>query len=68
MLSRSPRLRVEHVDEQLERDALDWLRHRDERELSFVDATSFVTMRRRAVHEALAFGGDFAAAGFVELR
>jgi predicted nucleic acid-binding protein len=43
-------------------------RRRDDREYSFVDATSFALMRRLAMHEALAFDGDFAAAGFVELR
>jgi len=34
----------------------------------FVDATSFALMRKLRMREALAFGGDFAAAGFVELR
>ncbi len=67
-LSRSPRVHVEHVTDQLERQALSWLRQRDDREFSFVDATSFAVMRRRSVHDALAFDGDFAAAGFVELR
>jgi predicted nucleic acid-binding protein len=33
-----------------------------------VDATSFVVMRHRRLTEALAFDGDFAAAGFVEVR
>ncbi|HKG04390.1 MAG TPA: hypothetical protein VKB03_14530 [Conexibacter sp.] len=41
---------------------------RNEREYSFVDATSFAVMRRRRIREALAFDGDFSAAGFVELR
>jgi predicted nucleic acid-binding protein len=40
----------------------------DDREFSFVDATSFAVMRRRGVHQAFAFDNDFAAAGFVELR
>jgi predicted nucleic acid-binding protein len=35
---------------------------------SFVDATSFVVMRSLEIREALAFDGDFTAAGFVELR
>jgi uncharacterized protein len=40
----------------------------DQRECSFVDATSFAVMRRRRIREALAFGGEFGAAGFIELR
>jgi predicted nucleic acid-binding protein len=51
-----------------EDEALAWLRRHDEREYSFVDATSFAFMRARGITEALAFDGDFAAAGFVELR
>ena len=54
--------------EEDERLAWLWLRNRPEREYSFVDATSFVLMRRHAIHEAFAFDGDFASAGFVELR
>jgi predicted nucleic acid-binding protein len=65
---RSPRLSVEHVDEAAEEDAWLWLRRHDERSYSFVDATSFATMRRRRLLEALAFDGDFTAAGFVEVR
>lgn len=61
-------IRVHSVDAELEREALEWLRRHDEREYSFVDATSFAFMRRNAITEALAFDGDFAAAGFVELR
>jgi predicted nucleic acid-binding protein len=62
------RLRVEHVPAVLESEALEWLRARDEREYSFVDATSFALMRRLGIREAFAFDGDFGAAGFVELR
>ncbi len=62
------RLHVEHVDEALEHDAIGWLKRHDEREYSFVDATSFALMRRLGVREAFAFDGDFAAAGFIELR
>jgi predicted nucleic acid-binding protein len=67
-LERSPRLQVVHVSAGLEDEALEWLRRHDEREYSFVDATSFALMRSLGIHEALAFDGDFAAAGFVELR
>ncbi len=66
-LSRS-RIEVVHLDQKLEREALAWLRRHDEREYSFVDATSFAFMRRNGLADALAFDGDFAAAGFVELR
>ncbi|MEA1902031.1 MAG: VapC toxin family PIN domain ribonuclease, partial [Actinomycetota bacterium] len=34
----------------------------------FVDATSFQVMINSRIDTALAFDGDFAAAGFVELR
>ncbi len=67
-VDRSPRIELLTVDDDIEDDALGWLRQHDEREYSFVDATSFAIMRKRRIHEALAFDGDFAAAGFVELR
>lgn len=63
-----PTITVVHVDPDEEQDAWRWLQRRDEREYSFVDATSFAVMRRRRMREALAFDGDFSAAGFVELR
>lgn len=65
-LARTVRLRVEFVSRDLEDEALRWLRQHDEREYSFVDATSFSLMRSLRIGEALAFDGDFAAAGFVE--
>ena len=68
MLARSPRVDVVAVDEKLEEESLAWLRRHDERAYSFVDATSFALMRRLGIRDALAFDGDFAAAGFVELR
>ena len=61
-------LALERVEEDLENDAWRWLRAHDERPYSFVDATSFALMRKLRIREALAFDGDFAAAGFVELR
>lgn len=64
----SPRVDVLTVTQADEEAAIDWLRPHDEREYSFVDATSFATMRRLGLREALAFDGDFAAAGYVELR
>ncbi len=48
--------------------ALRWLRRHDEREYSFVDATSFAVMRAERITEVLTFDDDFGAAGFVALR
>lgn len=67
-LERSPRLQIVRVDMDLEADAFRWLRRHDEREYSFVDSTSFALMRSRKIREAMAFDGDFTAAGFVEIR
>jgi uncharacterized protein len=67
-LGRTARLSVIFVSEELEEQALRWLRRHDERDYSFVDATSFALMRSLRIKEALAFEGDFEAAGFVELR
>ena len=64
----SPRLSVVHVSPELEEVALAWLRRHDERRYSFVDATSFAVMRSLKIKDALAFDGDFSAAGFRELR
>jgi predicted nucleic acid-binding protein len=64
----SSRLEVLTVTESDEQAAFDWLRRHDERGYSFVDATSFSTMRRLGLREALAFDGDHAAAGFIEMR
>jgi uncharacterized protein len=61
-------VRVEHVTPELEEEAWQWLGKRDEREYSFVDATSFALMRKRRITNAYAFDDDFSAAGFVELR
>jgi len=67
-LEQSGRIEVARIDEQVEDDALEWLRQHDERVYSYVDATSFAFMRARRITDALTFDGDFSAAGFVELR
>ncbi len=67
-LGRSRRVRVIHVTPELEANALIWLRRHDERSYSFVDATSFAVMRSMKIRDALAFDGDFTAAGLRELR
>ena len=68
LIARSATLSVHRVDEETEREAWIWLRRHDERVYSFVDATSFAMMRKLSLLEALAFDGDFSAAGFVEVR
>ena len=67
-VSASPRVEVIRVSEPAESAAEQWLRQRDDREFSWVDATSFATMRELRTTEAFAFDGDFSAAGFTELR
>jgi len=67
-LEQTRRLQIVRIEAETERDAWEWLKRRDEREYSYVDATSFALMRRLAIREALAFDDDFAAAGFVLLR
>lgn len=67
-VERSPRVRVIRVEEAEEASAWRWLRRHDERSYSFVDATSFAVMKLMKIRQALAFDGDFTAAGFTELR
>jgi predicted nucleic acid-binding protein len=63
-----PGVEVETVTPADLKAAWAWLSRHDERPYSFVDAVSFRVMQRRRLSEALAFDGDFAAAGFVEVR
>lgn len=66
LVGRSNRVSVALVNDTIDERAWAWLRNRDERNYSYVDATSFEIMRRERISEALAFDGDFTAAGFVE--
>ena len=68
VLESARKLALHAVTAEQESRAWAWLRSRDEREYSFVDATSFEVMRQRRLREALAFDNDFAAAGYIELR
>ena len=68
LLERSERVSLVVVDGPIDERAWQWLRRHDERAYSYVDATSFEIMRRERITEALAFDGDFTAAGFVEAR
>lgn len=67
-LQRTRRVEMVFVNEEIEEQALGWLRRHDERAYSFVDATSFALMRSLRVTRALAFDEDFASAGFEQLR
>lgn len=68
LVERSARVSVLDIEPGTSRRAWEWLRRHDERVYSYVDATSFEIMRRERITEALAFDGDFTAAGFVEVR
>ena len=65
-VGQSNRVSVAVVDDAIDERAWAWLRLRDERTYSYVDATSFEIMRRERINEALAFDGDFTAAGTTE--
>ncbi len=68
LIEHSETVDVVHIPPDIEEEAWRWLERHDERAYSFVDATSFAVMRRRGLLEALAFDGDFTAAGFAEMR
>lgn len=68
LLDQTSRCQVQQISSEVDTQALAWLKQRDEREYSYVDATSFSIMRQLRIENALAFDGDFSAAGFVELR
>lgn len=67
-IERSKRVSTAVVGQAVDEQAWQWLHRRDERAYSYVDATSFEIMRRERITEALAFDGDFTAAGFIEVR
>lgn len=59
-----PLVRRVFVSETWEEEAERLLAQYDDQPFSFVDATSFVTMRQLGIQEALTFDGDFVIAGF----
>ena len=67
-IDQSTRVSQAPVDTHVDERAWEWLRRHDERAYSYVDAGSFEIMRRERIAEALAFDGDFSAAGFIEAR
>ena len=68
LIDGSSHVQLSSVPAGVEELAWRWLRRHDEREYSFVDATSFALMRSLRVREALTFDQDFESAGFVVLR
>lgn len=64
----SPRVEILIVDADLAAETWRWLTRHDERDYSFVDASSYACMRKGKILRAFAFDGDFSAAGFVELH
>jgi len=60
----APLIDVVWVDEALHDAGLDLLLERRKRQLSLVDAVSFVTMRQRSVADAFAFDPHFEQEGF----
>lgn len=67
-LERTRRVEVVFVSEDIESQALAWLRQHDERQYSCVDATSFALMRSLGIARVLTFNADFGAAGFEQLK
>ena len=64
-IGRSRRIEVLFTPQELEKKAYALLERYDDQRFSFVDATSFVWMRKLRLQEAFTFDADFAAAGFV---
>lgn len=64
----APLLEVAWVDATLHEAGLDLLLKQRRRQLSLVDAISFVVMSRRRIHEAFAFDPHFEQEGFTLLR
>ena len=52
------------VDTQVRRASLPWMKKLADQAVSFVDATSFVLMRRENIRHVFSFDRHFAAAGF----
>jgi predicted nucleic acid-binding protein len=60
-------VQVIHVDQDLFRAALEFLRRRADKRFSLTDCVSFVVMDRLGIREALSFDAHFEQAGFVRL-
>jgi predicted nucleic acid-binding protein len=66
-LKASPFIEVAYVDAQLDDDAWQLLRSRQDKEWRLVDCASFVIMKNRGITDALTTDHHFEQAGFVRL-
>ena len=66
-LKTSPYVEVVHVDVELDEQAWQLLRRRQDKEWSLADSASFVVMRQRNILEAMTTDHHFEQAGFVRL-
>jgi len=66
-MNRSTLIRRIYVPESWEEDVERLLAQYDDHVVSYVDATSFVTMRRLGIQDAFSFDRDFLIAGFTLL-
>ena len=66
-LKTSPYIEIVHIDVNLDAEAWQLLRQRQDKDWSLVDCSSFVVMRQRSMLEALTTDHHFEQAGFVPL-
>lgn len=66
-LAASARVLQVHADEATIRAAYELLRRFEDQDFSYVDAVSFVVMKRRRIRYAFAFDAHFATAGFIRI-
>ena len=66
-LGSSARVLKVYIDDAIERSAYELLKRFDDQTFSYVDAASFVVMKRRRIRQAFAFDAHFATAGFVRI-
>jgi len=64
-LNRSRRLEILFTPQELEKKAYQLLARYDDQRFSFVDATSFVWMKKLRIREAFTFDQHFTVAGFL---
>jgi predicted nucleic acid-binding protein len=66
-LTASPYVEVVHVDTNMDHDAWQLLRSRQDKDWSVVDCASFILMQRSGIDEALTTDHHFEQAGFIRL-